>query len=144
MPLEQPLQHQVPSIYRDFRGASVDDDETRKTKPTTSLLTRSFMKKKLCILLHGLTDDESTWEFDKSSKATTAASGDYGSFLQRDFWRITFICSIQYQSTHFDQWALMNQLMASIGCLGNGNDDGDNNNDYACEIMFVCHSMGGL
>jgi triacylglycerol lipase len=124
-------------------GDDVDDDEARSmTNATTS---RERTKRKICILVHGLTDDESTWEFDESKN--TGTRGDYGSLLQRDFGAaplyVRYNTGLHISTNGRKLNHLMNQLMAPIRVNSDINDNNDVH-DFSCEIMFVCHSMGGL
>ncbi len=83
---------------------------------------------KICILVHGLVSDETMWSFPKSNE-------DYGTLLKRDFKYDPFY--LRYNSGRHisdngkDLDLLLNQLL-------------QNAPKPIKEIVFICHSMGGL
>ena len=86
-------------------------------------------RRRIVILLHGLVNDESAWQFQDGS-------GDYGQFLQRDLEKLTPLylryntgLHVSENGRKFDK--LMQDLMQSLG-------------DKSYEVVLICHSMGGL
>lgn len=94
--------------------------------------TPQRLTSRICVLVHGLTDDESAWAFKCDEDEFL---GDYGSFLQRDLDVTPFY--LRYNSgLHVSiNGRELNTLMGFL--LGSYPLD-------TSEIVFLCHSMGGL
>jgi len=90
------------------------------------LHNQTQLRPRICILVHGLVDDESTWSYNE---------GDYGMFLERDLNVSPFYLRYNtglHVSTNRHKLSLLIQALLQT---------------YPVEIQditFVCHSMGGL
>lgn len=97
-------------------------------KLTKEELKAFNMGNKICILVHGLVSDETMWAFPKLKE-------DYGTLLKEDFKYEPFY--VRYNSGRHisdngkDLDLLINQLL-------------QNAPKAIKEIVFICHSMGGL
>lgn len=90
---------------------------------------------RVCILVHGLTDDESTWSYGEQQD-DHGDNDDYGQSLQRDFGDIAPFYLRYNTGLHVStNGRHLNRLLSSFW------------HSYPCpieEVIFLCHSMGGL
>jgi triacylglycerol lipase len=100
---------------------------------------------RICVLVHGLTDDESTWQYPKKKNNTNNGSGpssqheeeqdDYGRSLQRDLGLEPLYLRYNTGLHISTNGSKLCQLMDELWLASNSNIH---------EIVFIGHSMGGL
>jgi len=147
----------------DRNGVPVDVDLRRRRSDSANSATAAEVpsqtpdplhsnndkKKKICILVHGLTDDETTWSTSSSSlkkrktsededEAAGAAVKDYGLGLERDLDITPYYLRYNtglHISTNGRKLDRVMEAFVTARC---------NSFVEEYEIIFICHSMGGL
>jgi triacylglycerol lipase len=115
---------------------------------------------RICVLVHGLTDDETTWQYPKKKNNNSNEDNgdgtlphedeeqdDYGRSLQRDLGLeplyLRYNTGLHISTNGSKLCQLMDELWRAVS-VHNTNTTANNTGTGIQEIVFIGHSMGGL